>query len=380
MRSGSGRPTPPAEPRRAQPWKRAVGSVVFLAFLALVAAFAWVAALVLYGIILGSIAIHEFGHVFASWTMGVRVVRIEIGGGPALEFSVGGTRVHLGLIPLWGVTVPEERPAREWTVRRYVWLFAGGVVAQMMLVGAAIVLLPQGSVVVTIVVVNAWLIVANLFPDERPMPGGTLRSDGSMLRLVRQWNKDVNKLDRYVRAGNFEFARRTVQDLARRHPETSDQLEIHLAYFDFAEGDLDAALARLAHVDTEAHPELLVDCLSISATAKLWLGEAEVRHSGVDDARRAYDLAPDRKDICHTWCDALVVAGQPDAALALVDATGPTDTDSGAREAFTITRANVLIALGRTEEAVTALDTIASSSPFICRYRDRLRREAVEGR
>ena len=46
---------------------------------------------------------HEIGHAVAAWLVGVRIWGIRLGVGPMLwSGMVGGTRIHIGLLPLLG--------------------------------------------------------------------------------------------------------------------------------------------------------------------------------------------------------------------------------------------------------------------------------------
>ncbi len=142
------------------------------------------------------------------------------------------------------------------------------------------------------------------------------------------------------------------------------QLSLPLSAVFIAAGETERALATLASVDLHAYPELRVPVLNNRAYAKLRSGAPELEQEGCKEARVVFELAPEAGFVRGTWAEALVVRGDPAAALAMLDSIGDGDQSRATRAARALTRGRALVALGREHEAAHAFAEAEAWTPL----------------
>ena len=149
-------------------------------------------------VLLGSVILHELGHLLAGFLLGFRPVLLSIGMGDQLcQFCLGGLTVALRQLPIAGMVVPLEgrTPGRlAWAV----FVAAGPLVNIALLVVAG-----QGwhhglhrtgtwyaTPIKYLAAINLLILFENLIPWTRTRDGQDVLSDGAQLLRLLQKSKE----------------------------------------------------------------------------------------------------------------------------------------------------------------------------------------------
>jgi hypothetical protein len=140
-------------------------------------ALAWV------GLLATTVVGHELGHALVAAVLRFDVRMIRIGVPAVVRFRAGRTRVEIGPFPFGGFTVATTRRRRAYRLRRML-VVVGGPAANALV--AALAWRYPGAVpgpigAGTVVVLQAIVVLENLWPRRVATPEGEARSDGSLL-------------------------------------------------------------------------------------------------------------------------------------------------------------------------------------------------------
>jgi hypothetical protein len=295
------------------------------------------------------LVVHELGHALVGRALGLRVLGVSLGVGPARwRFRVRGVEVEVAPIPVAGHVIFDLRGV-PW-VRTRLWVAtAAGPLANLALVAlvadSARRALEGGGVVAYALFPGLWLSnlflgFGNLVPFRKRRGDRPGILDGRKLIEIPRWSDEQLK-----QAGEFADAHRVVGAWMR--------------------GDLDGARA-LAVALAERRPDWWfppaivgdVDCKRHEWVAAVAAYRASLAVAGPE---RRFQVG-----VALAW--ALVGAGTPESlaeadevsAATLVGAEGPAadgDRAAAARGA----RGAVLLELGRVDEAVAHLRAAAAS-------------------
>ena len=175
------------------------------------------------------IVAHEAGHALASLLLGHRLFEIRIGAGPTVRFTVGGTQVLIGLLPLGGHVASGSASAQGFRWKRFVIIAAGPAMNASMFGIVGLVALPS-TLLRDFAIVNAFVLVSNLLPFSQRTPLGPQANDG--LALVRTFVDPETVVEeqraaipaaeaqRLVERGDRDGAREIVREALAIHPHS----------------------------------------------------------------------------------------------------------------------------------------------------------------
>lgn len=126
--------------------------------------------------------VHEAGHAVAALLVGHRVLEVKIGAGPSVTAWQGRWRLVLGLLPLGGHVMAGSSDPSGYRAKRLAITAAGPAMNALMFAVAPLID-ASSSTLRDFAIVNACVLISNLFPYSVRTPYGPQRTDG--LGLVR---------------------------------------------------------------------------------------------------------------------------------------------------------------------------------------------------
>lgn len=126
--------------------------------------------------------VHEAGHAVAALLVGHRVLEVKIGAGPSVTAWRGRWRLVLGLFPLGGHVMAGSSDPSGYRAKRLAITAAGPAMNALMFAVAPLID-ASSSTLRDFAIVNACVLISNLFPYSVRTPYGPQRTDG--LGLVR---------------------------------------------------------------------------------------------------------------------------------------------------------------------------------------------------
>lgn len=213
----------------------------------------------------------------------------------------------------------------------------------------------------------------------------------------------IGLADAYLRAGQSEKARALFRAVLRAEPQSLtarlglawataaidcrealpllarlDDLTGRYPDIDVVRGHCELALGKPA--EAESHARRYLDRNPRSASAHALLGEARLARGDLDGARTSLRasrrLDPGLRHVALRLARVEREAGDPAAALALLDEIGPARGDAAADLAWSTERGEALLAAGRADEAAALLGPAIAAAP--ARARDAALLEACE--
>jgi peptidase M50-like protein len=254
--------------------------------------------------------LHELGHALAARSVGWRVSEVVIGFGRELRrFQIGHTRVRIRALPVEGYVVPSPSSVAHGR-RKQAWIYLGGPLAELLLLGVVGWLLDWnmpgtsesvgGIALESLAVAAALGVVSTLLPYR----SGGNPSDG--LGIVMSWLATeesfrerlcwpfLSEARRLLLREQTALALETLQMGLQHYPD-DPQLRGLLGVCQAAAGDAARGFATLEELGS---PDLRpagarADLLADAAWAVLFSGDADL----LPDAQRALlvalSLAPD---------------------------------------------------------------------------------------
>ena len=128
------------------------------------------------------VCVHEAGHAVAALLVGHRVLEVKIGAGPSVTAWQGRWRLVLGLFPLGGHVMAGSSDPSAYRAKRLAITAAGPAMNALMFAVAPLID-ASSSTLRDFAIVNACVLISNLFPYSVRTPYGPQRTDG--LGLVR---------------------------------------------------------------------------------------------------------------------------------------------------------------------------------------------------
>ena len=128
------------------------------------------------------VLVHEAGHAVAALLVGHRVLEVKIGAGPKVTVWHGRWRLVLGLFPLGGHVMAGSSDPSGYRAKRFAITAAGPAMNALMFAFAPLID-ASSSALRDFAIVNACVLIFNLFPYSIRTPYGRQRTDG--LGLVR---------------------------------------------------------------------------------------------------------------------------------------------------------------------------------------------------
>jgi Peptidase family M50 len=126
--------------------------------------------------------VHEAGHAVAALLVGHQVLEVKIGAGPSVTAWQGRWRLVLGLFPLGGHVMAGSSDPSRYRAKRLAITAAGPAMNALMFAVAPLID-ASSSTLRDFAIVNACVLISNLFPYSVRTPYGPQRTDG--LGLVR---------------------------------------------------------------------------------------------------------------------------------------------------------------------------------------------------
>jgi hypothetical protein len=123
------------------------------------------------------VLVHEAGHAAAALLVGHRVLEVKIGAGPSVSVWPGRWRLVLGLFPMAGHVLAGSSDPSGYRAKRLVVTAAGPAMNALMF--ALIPVIDASSnTPKDFAIVNAFVLIFNLFPYSIRTPYGPQRTDG----------------------------------------------------------------------------------------------------------------------------------------------------------------------------------------------------------
>jgi len=120
---------------------------------------------------------HEAGHAVATLLVGHRVLEVKIGAGPSVTAWQGRWRLVLGLFPLGGHVMAGSSDPSGYRAKRLAITAAGPAMNALMFAVAPLID-ASSSTLRDFAIVNACVLISNLFPYSVRTPYGPQRTDG----------------------------------------------------------------------------------------------------------------------------------------------------------------------------------------------------------
>jgi hypothetical protein len=246
-----------------------------------------------------TIAVHETGHAAVGRLLGMHVVQVIIGTGPALAgIQIGGIRVKLRRFLLAGGATLAYDPALEPRRWRQGLMLLGGAVANLGVVALGCLwlgpLAVAPSIPGTLFLAQAILLsqltsgILNLVPWRSMLGRIRVASDGrQLLILLRARDYAARARSRTVciealallQGGRFEAARRLCEEARARHPESVPLLAILIEAISRTEGPKAALHLYLQNEPAlqpdEDIPTALPTVLAVAAWSAVQLEDGE---------------------------------------------------------------------------------------------------------
>lgn len=341
------------------------------------------------------ILVHEVGHLFAGWLVGIEPAWVNVGSGvPVFTFKLLGASIRFNSVPSHGVTYSAHRTDRLMRLRQMCFSMGGpaaNALLCVLLLGVARWLHPRTSIAEFFTkpmpleagaLGNGILVAIALAPLRASAIGG-LAHDGLALLMLPFWKA---KTRTETLAGGYLLRvhrERTVltkaeaiaDEMATRLPDspfvTLAKTYLHLLRGDYEEG-------RRCSIETLALPELPKGLEAAAANNLAWcdviLGDTSRSMEAVESAERASRIAPHEPYILGTlgsarvfadrFVDAVIplrralvrhveVEARAEAAAALAVAYAELGFVRDAERMLTLARPHPCKLLPRAEQAIT---------------------------
>ncbi len=282
------------------------------------------------------VLVHEAGHAVAALLVGHRVLEVKVGAGPKVTAWHGRWRLVLGLFPLGGHVMAGSSDPSGYRGKRLAITAAGPAMNALMFAFAPLID-ASSSTLRDFAIVNACVLIFNLFPYSVRTPYGPQRTDG--LGLVRtvsdsDWQLAEERSGFAVagaqladQRGDREEARRITDEAAAMNPR-SVVLRTWLGYRaikdeGYASGrtifrelvDEDrqvpaAGLGQRDDVSRGIHLNNLAWC-------DLMLDDPALVEEALSTSAAAIDLLPEHPAIRGTRAFALILGGRPGEGIDL---------------------------------------------------------------
>jgi len=342
------------------------------------------------------VAPHEAGHAIVARVMGIRVLDVIVGIGPALaSFSVGSTRVTIQALPASGRTMLAGVSTSWYRLR--LWLaVAGGPAVSVGIIVLAYYWDPgttgPASVARTMVMGSAaWILISNLVPMELHGIEGVSHSDGWQLTRIPVLSKPAIEARVVTSRANI-----ALHDARRHHspPALSEQDRVRLdqasgqgdpqarlvrCHLLLADRDWDAAAdaARDLLADTDASAPGRAHLLNIVAWCHVVNRPVQADDEADRCSRQAFLLEPDDAAIAGTRGSVLIEIGEPEKGIELLRQSLRTNYDNTDQALIYSYLAIGEAACGIQEQAAATLATVERLDPtcyLLDRVRDRVDR------
>ena len=276
------------------------------------------------------VLVHEAGHAVAAILVGHRVLEVKIGAGPSVTAWLGRWRLVLGLFPLGGHVLAGSSDPSGYRAKRLAVTAAGPAMNALMFAFAPLID-ASSSTLRDFAIVNACVLIFNLFPYSVRTPYGPQRTDG--LGLVHTMSDGEWQLAE-ERSG-FAVARammaeqRGRRDEARRLTEEATELNPHSVvlrtwvgyraikdqgyaaaraiFRGLVEDDRRTPAQGLGHRDDVSRGVHLNNL----AWCDLMLDDPALVEEALDTSATAIGLLPEHPAVRGTRAFALIVGGRP---------------------------------------------------------------------
>ena len=282
------------------------------------------------------VLVHEAGHAVAALLVGHRVLEVKIGAGPNVTAWHGRWRLVLGLLPLGGHVMAGSSDPSGYRAKRFAITAAGPGVNALMFAFAPLID-ASSSALRDFAIVNACVLIFNLFPYSVRTPYGRQRTDG--LGLVRTLSDSdwqlaeersgfaVARAQLADQRGDREEARRITEEAEAMNPR-SVVLRTWLGYRaikdhgyasartifrDLVDEDRQVPAAGLGQRDDVTRGIHLNNL----AWCDLMLDDPALVEEALSSSAAAIDLLPEHPAIRGTRAFALILGGRPGEGIDL---------------------------------------------------------------
>jgi hypothetical protein len=281
------------------------------------------------------VLVHEAGHAAAALLVGHRVLEVKIGAGPSVSLWPGRWRLVLGLFPMAGHVLAGSSDPSGYRAKRLVVTAAGPAMNALMFA-----LLPvidaSSNTLKDFAIVNAFVLIFNLFPYSIRTPYGPQRTDG--LGLVHtlsdgEWQLAEERSGFAVarammaeRRGDREDATLIADEEAARNPRSvvlRNWLGVR-AITNEEYADARAIFRELVEEDRRAPPSLghrgdLIRSISMNnlAWCDLMLDDPALVAEALEMSAAAIRLLPEHPAVRGTRAFALILGGRPGEGIDL---------------------------------------------------------------
>ena len=276
------------------------------------------------------VLVHEAGHAVAALLVGHRVLEVKIGAGPNVTAWHGRWRLVLGLFPLGGHVMAGSSDPSGYRAKRFAITAAGPATNAVMFAFAPLID-ASSSTLRDFAIVNASVLIFNLFPYSVRTPYGRQRTDG--LGLVRtvsdsEWQLAEDRSGFAVaratladQRGDREEARRITDEAEAMNPRSvvlrtwlgyraiKDQgyASARTIFRELVDEDRQVPAAGLGQRDDVSRGIHLNNL----AWCDLMLDEPALFEEALSSSAAAIDLMPEHPAIRGTRAFALILGGRP---------------------------------------------------------------------
>jgi Peptidase family M50 len=296
------------------------------------------------------VLVHEAGHAVAALLVGHRVLEVKIGAGPSTSARLGRCRLVLALFPVGGHVLTGSSNPSGYRAKRLVVTAAGPAMNALMFAFAPLID-ASSSTLRDFAIVNACVLVFNLFPYAIRTPYGPQRTDG--LGLVRtvsdgEWQLAEERSGFSVaeammaeERGDREKAERIAEEGFARNPR-SVVLRTWLGHRAITDGGYASARTiflelveedRRAVADGLRHREDPSRGIHLNnlAWCDLMLEDPSLVEEALDSSAAAIDLLPEHPAVRGTRAFALIIGGRPGEGIDLGNAAYAKTKEPGPR-------------------------------------------------
>jgi tetratricopeptide (TPR) repeat protein len=296
------------------------------------------------------VLVHEAGHAVAALLVGHRVLEVKIGAGPNVTAWHGRWRLVLGLFPLGGHVMAGSSDPSGYRSKRFAITAAGPAMNALMFAFAPLID-ASSSTLRDFAIVNACVLIFNLFPYSVRTPYGRQRTDG--LGLVRtvsdsEWQLAEERSGFAVaraaladQHGDPEEARRITDEAEAMNPR-SVVLRTWMGYRAIKDRGYAAArtiFRELVDEDRQVSAAGLGQRDDVSrgihlnnlAWCDLMLDDPGLVEEALSSSAAAIELLPKHPAIQGTRAFALILGGRPGEGIELAHAAYAKTKEAGPR-------------------------------------------------
>lgn len=296
------------------------------------------------------VLVHEAGHAVAALLVGHRVLEVKIGAGPSASARLGRCRLVLGLFPVGGHVLAGSSDPSGYRGKRLVVTAAGPAMNALMFAFAPLID-ASSSTLRDFAIVNACVLIFNLFPYSIRTPYGPQRTDG--LGLVRtmsdgDWQLAEERSGFSVaeamvaeQRGDREEAERVAEEAFARNPRSvvlrtwfghraitdGGYATARTIFLELVDEDRRAVAGGLGHREGPSRGIRLNNL----AWCDLMLQDPSLVTEALDASAGAIDLLPEHPAVRGTRAFALIVGGRPGEGIDLGHAAYAKTKEAGPR-------------------------------------------------